>query len=144
MGWTHYWEREIELPKGVFSKVVDDCKALLDKIELGISGSGGYGDAEFDSNGIVFNGADGMVCEDFTFVRIQVPRRNRERALGYCKTEHLPYDLYVQMVLIILKHHLGDMMKVASDGSEKDWQKAKDVCQEHLGYGSDFELETIS
>lgn len=144
MGWTHYWEREIELPEEVFANAVHDCKILFDKIDPRIGGSGGHGDAEFDPNGIVFNGANGMACEDFTFTRIQVPRRNRERALGYCKTEHMPYDLCVQTVLIILKHHLGDIMKVASDGSEKDWQKAKYLCQEHLGYGSDFELEMIS
>ena len=144
MGWTHYWEREIELPKEAFAKAVDDCQVLFDKIEPGIGGSGGYGKAEFDSNGTVFNGADGAACEDFTFVRIQTPRRDREKALGYCKTEHLPYDICVQTALIVFKHHLGDMMKVASDGSEEDWQKAKDICQEHLGYGSDFELETIT
>ncbi len=141
MGWTHYWEREIELPEEVFAKAVHDCKALFDKIKPGIGGSGGYGEAELDSNGIVFNGA---ACEDFAFVRIQVPRRNRERALGYCKTEHLPYDLCVQTALIVLKHHLGDMVTVASDAKNGDWQKAKDICRENLGYGSDFELETIS
>ena len=144
MGWTHYWECEAELPEETFSKAVEDCGVVFGKVETDISGSGGTGDAVLDSNNIVFNGADGLVCEDFSFLRIQIPRRNRDKAFAYCKTEHLPYDLCVQAALIILKHHLGDMIIVTSDASGKDWQKAKDICQEYLGYGSYFELGTIS
>ena len=56
----------------------------------------------------------------------------------------MPYDLHVQIALIILKHHLGDMITVTSDASDEDWQKATDFCQEKLGYGSDFKLEGMS
>ncbi len=95
---------------------------------------------------VLFNGAGGLSCEDFVFPRIQVPRRQRPngRAFSYCKTEHMPYDICVQIALIVLKHHLGSMITISSDADAEDWQKARDTCQSSLGYGSDFELEAIS
>jgi len=60
---------------------------------------------------------------------------------SYCKTEQLPYDLCVQVALIVLKHHLGATIKITSDGGETDWQRARDSCIENLGYGQDFRLD---
>ena len=144
MGLTHYWEREIELPIDLMGKAAEDCNTLFGNIEMGLAGSGGKGEPVLNSEMIVFNGADDSACEDFSFPRTHIPRRARNKSLGYCKTEYMPYDLCVQTALIILKHHLGEMVTVASDASDEDWKKAKDVCQENLGYGSDFELGIIS
>ena len=70
-----------------------------------------------------------------------MPRRGRTRVFSYCKTEQLPYDFCVQVALIVLKHHLEAAIKITSDGGDAEWQRARDVCQEHLGYGQDFRLD---
>ena len=58
--------------------------------------------------------------------------------------EHCPYDICVQAALIIFKHHLGDFINVSSDGKGSDWDRARQSCEEHLGYGSDFILSQES
>ncbi len=143
MGLTHYWEREIELPKDKFAQAVDNCAKLFEMIEIPLSGSGGAGNPVLTPENILFNGAQGSICEDFCFSRTHVPKRKRERAYAYCKTEGLPYDICVRTVLIILKHFLQEMVTVASDCKNNNWQKARDLCQTYLGYGDDFELEEI-
>ena len=60
------------------------------------------------------------------------------RYFGFCKTAFKPYDLAVNICLIIIKHYLGDKIKVSSDGEMKDWQDAIDICQNAFGYGKEF------
>jgi hypothetical protein len=57
----------------------------------------------------------------------------------FCKTNYLPYDLCVQGCLIVLSHHLSvDHFRVSSDGTSRDWNDARDACQQILGYGSNW------
>jgi len=39
----------------------------------------------------------------------------------FCKTARKPYDTVVVACLIVLKHYLGDNVRVASDGDSEDW-----------------------
>jgi len=62
------------------------------------------------------------------------------RYFAFCKTAYRPYDLAVQVCLVIATHHLGAMIAVSSDGSIEDWQDAIALCKEELGFGGDFRL----
>jgi hypothetical protein len=42
----------------------------------------------------------------------------------FCKTAFKPYDLAVQVCLVIARHHLGGSIKVASDGDLECWRDA--------------------
>jgi len=59
---------------------------------------------------------------------------------AFCKTAYRPYDLAVQVCLVIAAHHLGAEIAVSSDGSMEEWQDAIALCQEVLGYGGEFRL----
>lgn len=59
----------------------------------------------------------------------------------FCKTGRRPYDLVVTSFLVIAKHHLGDRIKVQSDGEEEEWEAAKRLCNRVLGYGMGFVLD---
>jgi hypothetical protein len=144
LGWTHYWEREIEVPEDLLASAAQDCRRAFEATNIGIAGTGGEGDPVLAQEGILFNGAEGLSCEDFVFPRIQVPRRQRKKPLGYCKTDHTPYDICVQIALIVLKHYLGSKIIIASDAKNDDWRRAKEICESSLGYGSDFVLDTIT
>jgi len=61
---------------------------------------------------------------------------------SFCKTAYRPYDLNVQCCLIILKQHLKKAIYIASDGGPEDWEDAKEVCQQALGYGKDFWIDS--
>jgi hypothetical protein len=80
--------------------------------------------------------------ETFYFPR-RIPQRSTERNGYYfdcCKTAFRPYDLAVQVFLIIAKHHLGKAIVVESDGNARQWLDAVKLCENVLDYGSDFEL----
>jgi hypothetical protein len=66
-------------------------------------------------------------CNEFEKVR------NGEYA-DSCKTGFRPYDLAVQCVLLIAKHHLKDGIQVWSGGSDFHWNDARLLCYVHLGY----------
>jgi hypothetical protein len=51
-----------------------------------------------------------------------------------CKTGFRPYDLAVQCVLLIAKHHLQDRIQVWSGGSDYHWRDARLLCYVHLSY----------
>ena len=57
------------------------------------------------------------------------------------KTAYRPYDIAVTACLIIAKHYLGEQIRILSDGESKDWDDARMLCEQFLGYGKDFELD---
>jgi len=57
------------------------------------------------------------------------------------KTNYRPYDIAVTVCLLIAKHHLGSQIRVSSDGESKDWEDARVLCKQFLGYGKDFVLD---
>ncbi|MBE0534542.1 MAG: hypothetical protein IH624_02655 [Phycisphaerae bacterium] len=140
MGWTHYWERDNDLPADAFAKAVTDCRLILAAADVRLAGPHSEGEPVFSRDEIAFNGVERQACEPFCIRTSEQPRRPGRPILSYCKTEHLPYDLCVKCALIILKHHLGDSMKVASDASDPDWDDARNLCQVCLGYGANFRL----
>ena len=56
----------------------------------------------------------------------------------FCKTAYKPYDLAVNVCLVIAKHHLKDDIVVSSDGTKNNWIEGQQFCQHFLGYGTDF------
>ncbi len=76
----------------------------------------------------------------------EIPQWKKEhkpdRLIFECtKTAFKPYDLAVNVCLIIAKHHLGDAIKVTSDGDAENWQEGMQLCQHFLGYGEEFCLD---
>lgn len=57
------------------------------------------------------------------------------------KTNYYPYDLAVNVCLIIAKHHLKNQILVLSDGQHEQWKDAIQICDHFLGYGLDFEFD---
>jgi hypothetical protein len=51
-----------------------------------------------------------------------------------CKTAFRPYDLAVQCILLIAKHHLKDRIGVWSGGNDYHWNDARRLCYLHLNY----------
>jgi len=59
-----------------------------------------------------------------------------------CKTNFKPYDLAVQVFLVIAKHYLKDKIIISSDGEIQHWIDATKICQNAFNYGmDDFKLE---
>jgi len=84
--------------------------------------------------GVAFNGLVNGAHETFIFPDFP------EQA-GFCKTARKPYDLAVTAALIILKHHLREMITIGSDEVTAHFRPAMNLCQEILGYGEEFRLD---
>jgi hypothetical protein len=56
----------------------------------------------------------------------------------WTKTAFKPYDIAVTAALIIAKRYLRERLVIHSDGLTPQWQDAKELCQQHLGYGDWF------
>ena len=135
MGYTHYWRHE-KIEQETFDKIVNDFEKVIPAI--GVKLGNGYGEGEpiMDQEIIVFNGDSSVDMDHESFVL----ECGSPSSFNFCKTACKPYDIAVTACLVIAKNHLGDDIRVSSDGELKDWKSAIGLCQEVLGYGDNFKL----
>ena len=140
MGYTHYSRRAAELPADAFAKAVSDCQKALAHTDIPLAGPMGTGKPVFNGEELAFNGPDKQGCETFRIDRCVVSRDHEPRVFNFCKTNHARYDICVQVALIVFAHHFGEAFLVSSDGNDANWDAARRLCADSLGYGSDFRL----
>jgi hypothetical protein len=134
MGYTHYWYKPEKLSPELWKKFTDDFKTILPHFEILL-----------DNDEIIFfNGVGEYSHETFCLERIDSEferRLNKDESLSFsfCKTARKPYDIAVCCALIIGAKHLP--IRVESDGDE-EWEDAKMLCQETLGYGERFRFDS--
>lgn len=148
MGYTHYYELKKEISQKKWDAFVKDVKTLRKHLPKHSHSSGGYFSDEplflngciqhkravFDDEKILFNGGDfsaskrkkingngyyeteGLSHETFYL--------SRKGGQEFCKTARKPYDLMVQSVILLAKHHFKDDFSFSSDGELEDWQVA--------------------
>jgi hypothetical protein len=83
-------------------------------------------------------------CSYETFGLARVTERNPWQdgplVFAYCKTAYRPYDVVVTAVLIAFKRHFGDLVTVASDGNDANWDDGRILAEVAVGYGKAFHL----
>lgn len=92
----------------------------------------------FSDSLIRFNGVDDDGHETFYIDQIfggTYKQWRDNKVFAFCKTARKPYDTIVTACLIILKHYLGDDIKISSDGHPEEWQNGLNACKERLSYG---------
>tara|TARA_B100001013_G_scaffold342045_1_gene267431 strand:- start:616 stop:1137 length:522 start_codon:yes stop_codon:yes gene_type:complete len=146
MGYTHYWYREEELDSDNFSNAIKDIALLLSYTEQQEIDAG-YAHAkqivevyELNRREINFNGIGEDGHENFRIADVFKDNYNKDELwkFDFCKTARKPYDKYVVACLYIFKYHLGDDIKITSDGDEKDWKEGLQMVQDILGYPYDI------
>ena len=141
MGLTHSWLRPTELPADAFADAVRDVRRVLEAAAIPLAGFEGRGEPVFLDDVVVFNGVAGASCEPFEIHQVEFDRRGRTEKLSFCKTEMLPYDFAVKAALIVLKNHLGEMIKIMSDEKDDAWARARQLVHQTLGFGATFILD---
>ena len=134
MGYTHYWTFK-PIPKGQAKQVeanyqlaLRQCSRVIKKYNAQFP-SGDYRRLSGYSahckvgqyGGLHFNGCKDEAHEDFTMREHYT--QNLEDTNNFCKTARKPYDDVVVACICIMKHYLGDLFKVVSDGCMLDWDK---------------------
>lgn len=144
MGYTHYWtinQKEIS-PESWFGFIQE-----FEKIETEFHGKIDHTTDQkykIDTENIFFNGVGEQSHETFYMNRKNEMKESYTGEIehfNFCKTARKEYDIAVCCALIIAKKHFGDIIKVSSDGIDEDgWDKAKELCQDILKYGENFDI----
>lgn len=141
MGYTHYWHvKDMQAVARALPLVANDLKRLLPKLPP-LAGPDGKGNPILGPTTVEFNG---VAPDDYETLWLGAdPRHYLETEQGlfnFCKTQHRPYDLAVQVVLVLLKYHTeffkAYSVTLSSDGNMRDWVKACRLV-EGLGYPVD-------
>jgi hypothetical protein len=158
MGYTHYWYIRQPAPSRIPEAcLVNIRKEIAGAFDAGIikhasiydqrrTGDGPFafdwietripGPPEVTNQKIVFEGDRGGSCETFSF-RLDTKVESfmkpdpdgTQWAFDFTKTRRLPYDFTVMTVLCLLKHGLGDSLRVSTDGNLSD--RAREPVQVH-------------
>lgn len=152
MGYTHYWSYDENLNRQNLSHaLVDAAKVVRAVQEQGIVLCGGLGEGEPEISefGIVLNGDASQDLDHETFMFPMRPEfADRAKKLhgnlwDFTKTARKPYDLAVCAILLVLKHHLDNQIRISSDGDreEDEWLPAEQLVEGLLGYQVEFNCE---
>ena len=119
MGYTHYWYKIPNIPQAKFTALIEDFKTISPHFEDLLDCNPIRKDELF-FNGIGEDGHETFVFEkdvdmNGRFIQYE-DDETKSRIFNFCKTAQKPYDIAVCCALIIAKKHLGDGIKVSSDG----------------------------
>ena len=175
MGYTHYWKFNLdyEINSEKWKEIINDFNKILD-VEIDIPENDKYDGTdgmtrlrnileqdsdqrlEITDKEIRFNGREE---NDRGHETISLQRKSdkslqdptdKKYIFDFCKTARKPYDIVVCCLLIILKHRLGNMIEIGSDGRggftdigtghgkyhevDGSWSNAIKLCAENLSY----------
>ena len=118
---AHYIiKRPISISDGDWSLIITDFLILQEHLQGILGGSAGEGKPVINRKDdfILFNGKGDQACEDFKFAKAAKDQP------FYIKTGKMPYDLAVQVSLLILKKFLKSDFKFETQGTSEDWAEA--------------------
>jgi hypothetical protein len=126
MGYTHYWEFHAErLPAEAVALVSEILERAYAEHIVQLEHDDPQPPLVSDEL-IRFNGLGDDGHETFYLSVHDTYRTSDGRPFAFCKTALKPYDKVVMKVLIILKHYLGEKLKVTSDGGfDDEWSSVR-------------------
>lgn len=129
MGYTHYWSfvapTRATAARAIakYDDALRDCMQILsetrDELNLAIDDGPSF---------VAVNGSGQEGCEPFVLAK----RIEGNMPTFFCKTRAMPYDIVVTACLIVLSHHLKDLIEVSSDGGADEWTAGLELAQDVL------------
>jgi hypothetical protein len=138
MGYTHHFTFK-KAPRGeavqtekAYQKAINDCSKVIQFYSREFGGLSGFSaHAPLGLyRGLEVNGST-RVGQGETFALRE--RYSLNKIPDFCKTYRYPYDTVVVACLIILKHRLGDLIEVHSEGRRDDWNDGLILARKVLG-----------
>jgi hypothetical protein len=121
MGYTHYWNLQLDTPRPMIDKALADCRKIMRKFDTYIAGWDGEVGVKCDLEGVAFNGRGDEGHESFHFPPKMTANFDENTTFSFCKTARKEYDLVVVACLAAIADRLGKYVDVSSDGNESDW-----------------------
>lgn len=136
MGYTHYFSFK-GAPRGQASQVeakyikaIKECTKVIRHYSETFGGLSGFSAHSDKYAGLKVNGSERVgACEDLVLRE----HYSQNESFNFVKTAMYPYDTVVTACLIILKHRLGDLIEVSSDGNADDWNDGLILARSVLG-----------
>lgn len=134
MGYTHYYYQKKSIPQKKWEKIAVDCMKVFEFCEdNGIKIVYEYDNdvqSEVSDTKIRFNGFGNEGHETFSIWKDKpeesVNTLGTDEYFSFCKTARKPYDLAVGLVLLVVKKHSPNSIRVASDGDwDEDWSEIR-------------------
>ena len=163
MGYTNYWCRSKDFTTEQWERICLDTFDIIVKhcdrkkivlaweydspVEPLPSMMGGFRmlpkPPQVDGDVIRFNGWKDEGHETFMVTReLGGHRTESGEMFDFCKTARKPYDLAVMLVLLSMKRHAPDSVKVSSDGDwDGEWVPARQVYSKLFGVEVDCPFE---
>ena len=115
MGYTHYYTVYGANPDFKIPEIAEDIRAIIGASEIEIGDAWGTpgSEAELGPDRIALNG---IAPDDYEALTYPPDSDGFE----FCKTARRAYDPVVAASLMVIKHHLGDNVEIASDGNFDD------------------------
>ena len=145
--YIHYWyiKNERDIDDITWSKISKDSQKIFEYFKenkdlcLELGDWNGYSEPIVDNDKIIFNGGDDKRCDSFViFAKCKDRYHNVSSISNYyfdfCNTARKPYDIVVQMILLIFKHHMQDDIFIHSDSSNTDWINAIELTKKLFNY----------
>lgn len=137
MSYTHYWtfdkkrNGKAAQSEKAYQKAILECAKIIRYYSETFGGLSGYTahSKPYQYGGINTNGSKQDGHETFALRE----HLNQNEAFNFCKTAQKPYDTVVVACLIVLRHRLGDLVDVSSDGRASDWRDGLILAQRVLG-----------
>ena len=146
MDYTHYWTFQngkrgtASQTEKAYQKAIKECTKVIRYYSETHGGLSGYSAHSDTYGGVNFNGSQRVgQCETF----ILREHFSQNESFNFCKTNRYQYDTVVTACLIILKHRLGDSIRVGSDGDRHEWADGLNLVRLVLGLKTIQIPETI-
>lgn len=142
MGYTHYWYvHDLNAVKAALPLVAADLKSLLPQLPR-LAGPDGQGEPVLEAGKVAFNGPRPEDYETFAIdLEAEAYLETEKGLFSCCKTEYRPYDLAVQVALLLFRFHAEaiapEAVRLNSDGNLLDWKQACRLVERSLGYPVD-------
>lgn len=141
MGYTHYFSQSRSFSKDEWNRVKDGLRKIVCQcIGEGIDLQFEYDDErelEISDTMIRFNGVDDMGHETFIVCK-DVPKHqawedHTKPVFQFCKTARKPYDLAVCLSLLWIQSVAPNVLQIASDGGNAEWNPVRQIYQNLFG-----------
>jgi hypothetical protein len=126
--YTHFWSLSDKVPDRLaWPRIVRDVQVVLEAFAHLVVCKGHTRSTRYTAQSIEFDSDDPT---DHTAFVVKLGKASFQ----YCRTMRLEYDLPVSAVLLVIKRHAPQWIKLTSDGRWADFQPARELLRDLLEY----------
>jgi hypothetical protein len=126
--YTHFWSTNEKLPDRLaWPRIIREARAVLDAFDSLVSAKSHTMSERYLTQTIHF---DSVSATDYSEFKLGL----KPARFMFCRTMRTDYDLPVTAILLVVKRHAPQWIKITSDGRWADWEPARAFLRAALDY----------